>query len=136
MGTGPQALPVNRTAEAAGVTESAMDAGWTLTVSNGSASRAFTMDDLRRMGLVTATLPISCVEGWSQSATWRGVRLKDLMDQVGADPGARLRVTSLEKSGGFRRTEMGAEYVRDPLTLARSSSTARPSTSSTATRRA
>ncbi|OUE22298.1 TMAO/DMSO reductase [Clavibacter michiganensis] len=117
MGTGPQALPVNRTAEAAGVTETAMDPAWTLTVSAGSSSRAFTMDDLRGMELVTATLPIACVEGWSQSATWRGVRLKDLMDAVGADPGARLRVTSLERSGGFRRTEMGPEYVRDPLTL-------------------
>ncbi|MBP2459018.1 molybdopterin-dependent oxidoreductase [Clavibacter michiganensis] len=117
MGTGPQALPVNRTAEAAGVTESAVDPAWTLTVSNGSASRAFTKDDLRGMGLVTATLPISCVEGWSQSATWRGVRLMDLMDQVGADAGARLRITSLEQSGGFRATEMGPEYVRDPLTL-------------------
>ncbi|KZC95582.1 MULTISPECIES: molybdopterin-dependent oxidoreductase [Clavibacter] len=117
MGTGPQALPVNRTAEAAGVTETAVDPGWTLTVSAGSASRAFTMDDLRAMELVTATLPIACVEGWSQSATWRGVRLTDLMDAVGADPGARLRVTSLEQRGGFRRTEMGPEYVRDPLTL-------------------
>jgi hypothetical protein len=117
MGTGPQALPVNRTAEAAGVTESAVDPAWTLTVTAGSASRAFTMADLRGMELVTATLPIACVEGWSQSATWRGVRLKDLMDAVGADPGARLRVTSLEQRGGFRRTEMGPEYVRDPLTL-------------------
>jgi len=117
MGTGPQALPVNRTAEAAGVTETAVDPAWTLTVSTGSSSRAFTMDDLRAMELVTATLPIACVEGWSQSATWRGVRLKDLMDAVGADPGARLRVTSLEERGGFRRTEMGPEYVRDPLTL-------------------
>jgi DMSO/TMAO reductase YedYZ molybdopterin-dependent catalytic subunit len=117
MGTGPQALPVNRTAEAARVTESAMDPAWTLTVTAGSASRAFTMADLRGMELVTATLPIACVEGWSQSATWRGVRLRDLMDAVGADPGARLRVTSLEQRGGFRRTEMGPEYVRDPLTL-------------------
>ncbi|PPF53871.1 molybdopterin-binding protein [Clavibacter michiganensis] len=117
MGTGPQGLPVNRTAEAAGVTETAVDPAWTLTVSAGSTSRAFTMDDLRGMGLVTATLPIACVEGWSQSAVWRGVRLRDLMDAVGADPGARLRVTSLEQRGGFRRTEMGPEYVRDPLTL-------------------
>jgi hypothetical protein len=117
MGTGPQALPVNRTAEAARVTESAMDPAWTLTVTAGSASRAFTMADLRGMELVTAKLPIACVEGWSQSATWRGVRLRDLMDAVGADPGARLRVTSLEQRGGFRRTEMGPEYVRDPLTL-------------------
>ncbi|WP_317230759.1 molybdopterin-dependent oxidoreductase [Clavibacter sp. MX14-G9D] len=117
MGTGPQGLPVNRTAEAAGVTGSAMDPSWTLTVSAGSTSRAFTMDDLRGMELATATLPIACVEGWSQSAVWRGVRLRDLMDAVGADPGARLRVTSLEQRGGFRRTEMGPEYVRDPLTL-------------------
>ncbi|MBF4619317.1 molybdopterin-dependent oxidoreductase [Clavibacter sp. VKM Ac-2873] len=117
MGTGPQALPVNRTAEAAGVTETAVDPGWTLTVSNGSMSRAFTMQDLRGMELVTATLPIACVEGWSQSASWRGVRLMDLMDAVGSDPGARLRVTSLEQNGGFRATEMGPEYARDPLTL-------------------
>jgi len=116
-GTGPQGLPVNRTAEAAGVTETAVDPAWTLTVSNGDVSRAFTMADLRGMGLVSATLPIACVEGWSQSADWRGVRLKDLMDAVGADPGARLRVTSLEQNGGFRATEMGPEYVRDPLTL-------------------
>jgi hypothetical protein len=117
MGTGPQGLPVNRTAEAAGVTATAVDPAWALTVSNGTTSRAFTLADLRGMELVTATLPIACVEGWSQSATWRGVRLMDLMDAVGSDPGARLRVTSLEQRGGFRRTEMGPEYVRDPLTL-------------------
>ena len=38
-GVGPQGLPVNRTARAAGVLESATDPGWTLTVANGSAER-------------------------------------------------------------------------------------------------
>jgi DMSO/TMAO reductase YedYZ molybdopterin-dependent catalytic subunit len=62
-------------------------------------------------------LPIACVEGWSQMASWRGVRLRDLLDAVGAHPDEDLRLTSLEKKGGFRVTEMGHEFVQDDLTL-------------------
>jgi DMSO/TMAO reductase YedYZ molybdopterin-dependent catalytic subunit len=66
---------------------------------------------------VPADLPISCVEGWSQMASWRGVRMRDLVALVGAPPASRLRVTSLEKSGGYRIMEMGPEYTQDPTTL-------------------
>ena len=36
------------------------------------------------MPQTTAELPISCVEGWSQSAVWTGVPLRDLLALVGA----------------------------------------------------
>jgi DMSO/TMAO reductase YedYZ molybdopterin-dependent catalytic subunit len=45
------------------------------------------------------------------------VRLRDLMDSVGAHPDEDLRLTSLEKSGGYRVTEMGNEFVQNDLTL-------------------
>jgi DMSO/TMAO reductase YedYZ molybdopterin-dependent catalytic subunit len=45
------------------------------------------------------------------------VRLRDLMDGVGAHPDEDLRLTSLEKAGGYRVTEMGHEFVQDDFTL-------------------
>lgn len=117
-GVGPNDLPINRTAAAARVLETAMDPEWRLTVAAGATSRSFSADDLLAATQVDAALPISCVEGWSQTGHWRGVRLVDLVDSVGGVPeGGRLRITSLEERGGYRVTEMGREYVADPLTL-------------------
>ena len=116
-GLGPNDLPINRTAAAAKVLETAMDPDWQLTVSNGSRSRAFTAADLEGMTQGDERLPISCVEGWSQTASWRGVRLVDLMALVGAPADARLKMTSLEERGGYRVMLMGPEYATDPATL-------------------
>ncbi len=117
QGTGPNALPVNRTARAAQVTSDDVAGGWALTVSRGSTAKSFSLADLAALPQHRVDLPISCVEGWSQLASWRGVRLRDLMDSVGAHPDEDLRLTSLEKRGGYRVTEMGAEFVQDDLTL-------------------
>ena len=116
-GLGPSDLPINRTAAAAKVLESAMDPSWQLTVVHGERRLSLTADDLTAMTQRAASLPISCVEGWSQTGHWRGVRLADLVALVGAPAGAGLRITSLEERGGYRVTEMGGEYVADPLTL-------------------
>lgn len=116
-GVGPNSLPVNRTAQAAGVEESAMAPDWTLTVSNGETTRVFTRDDLLAMPQHEVDLPIACVEGWSQVAHWKGPRMKDLADAVGAPAAAAFRATSLEKKGNYAVMEMGPEYVRDELTL-------------------
>lgn len=117
MGVGPQGLPVNRTAAQAGVTETAVAPDWALELVTPAGSRAFTLDELRRMPQADVVLPIACVEGWSQSAAWRGVRLVDLLAEVGAEPTAPLVFTSLQVRGSFARTEMPPEYARDPLTL-------------------
>ncbi|WP_329113650.1 molybdopterin-dependent oxidoreductase [Streptomyces sp. NBC_01465] len=112
---GPQGLPVNRTAAAAR-TLAVDTAEWRLTVT-GPRPYELTLDELRALPQSAAELPIACVEGWSKSAHWGGVRIRDLLDRAGAPPGAGLRVVSLEHRGAYRVMEMGREYARDPLTL-------------------
>ncbi|MCX4695415.1 molybdopterin-dependent oxidoreductase [Streptomyces sp. NBC_01408] len=112
---GQQGLPVNRTAAAAGVASvSVVD--WRLTVA-GPRPYELTLDELRGMPQYDATLAIACVEGWSKSAHWSGVRIRDLLDRAGAPAGARLRVVSMEREGGYAVSEMGRTYARDELTL-------------------
>ncbi|MFC7304440.1 molybdopterin-dependent oxidoreductase [Streptomyces monticola] len=111
---GSQGLPVNRTAAAAGVT--AVPADWRLTV-EGPRSYSLTYDELRALPQYETELPIACVEGWSKSARWTGVRVRDLLERAGAGPHARVRVVSLERRGAYRVMEMGAAYAGDPLTL-------------------
>jgi hypothetical protein len=117
QGVGPQSLPVNRTAARAGVEDVATDERWTLTVFDGDTSKSYAMADLQAMPQHEVVLPIACVEGWSQYATWKGVRLSDLVDSVGATGDRSLRATSLEQNSSYAIMTMGPEYVRDPLTL-------------------
>ncbi|MCT2582947.1 molybdopterin-dependent oxidoreductase [Actinophytocola gossypii] len=108
---GPQGVPVNRTARAAGVTE--VDDTWRLTV----GMREFSLAELRALPQSTETLPIACVEGWSQSATWTGVPVADLLRLAGVAPGARVRVSSLEERGAYRTSELPGTHSDDPRTL-------------------
>jgi Oxidoreductase molybdopterin binding domain len=116
-GTGPDALPVNRTAHAAKVLDTAMSPDWKLTVSAGKVSKSFSRAELEAMPQYEVELPIACVEGWSQMAAWKGPRLKDLMDTVGANHGTYVRATSLEKGSIYAVMQMEPEFVRDDLTL-------------------
>ncbi|MCQ9182994.1 molybdopterin-dependent oxidoreductase [Streptomyces sp. IBSBF 2953] len=112
---GPQSLPVNRTAAAAGVGR-VVDETYRLTVA-GPRSYTLTLDELRALPQHEVELPIACVEGWSKSARWGGVRVVDLLERAGAPSHARVRVVSLQLRGGYRVSEMGHEHARDPLTL-------------------
>jgi hypothetical protein len=117
MGTGPQSVPVNRTADQANVTEKAMDPGWQLAVAYQGNRRTFSLAELRLLPQYGQELPIACVEGWSQTAQWRGVRMRDLVAAVGGPGDAALRVTSLEPEGAYRKMEMPNAYVQDERTL-------------------
>ncbi|MET9930431.1 MULTISPECIES: molybdopterin-dependent oxidoreductase [unclassified Streptomyces] len=113
---GPQGLPVNRTAAAAGIVADS-PGRWRLEVV-GPLPYVLGIDELRAMPSARARLPIACVEGWSVDADWEGVRVRDLLERAGGRPGRdALRVTSLEARGAYRVMEMGAEYADDPLTL-------------------
>jgi DMSO/TMAO reductase YedYZ molybdopterin-dependent catalytic subunit len=116
-GVGQQGVPVNRTSAQAKVATAALAADWVLTVATAGTERSFTRAELAAMPQTDVDLPIACVEGWSQMASWRGVRLRDLVAHAGGSPDDDLRLISLEQRGGFKQTEMGREYVRDPLTL-------------------
>jgi DMSO/TMAO reductase YedYZ molybdopterin-dependent catalytic subunit len=72
--------------------------------------------DLHALPQHTAELPIACVEGWSATGTWTGVRLRDLAALVGAAPGNAV-VESLEARGRYRTSVVAAPHLRDPLTL-------------------
>ncbi|MER5884143.1 molybdopterin-dependent oxidoreductase [Streptomyces sp. NPDC001941] len=111
---GPQGLPVNKTAAAAGVTS--VPESWRLYI-EGPRPYSLSLAELRGLPQYEVELPIACVEGWSKSARWTGVRVRDLLERAGAGPGARVRVESLQRGGAYRVMEMGASYARDPLTL-------------------
>ncbi|WUK16837.1 molybdopterin-dependent oxidoreductase [Kitasatospora sp. NBC_00374] len=111
---GPQGLPVNRTAVQAGT--ATVPADWRLAV-DGPRPLALSLADLARLPQYEAELPIACVEGWSASARWTGVRVRDLLELAGAPAGARVRITSLEADGPYRVTDLPAAHARDPLTL-------------------
>ncbi|WP_141575305.1 molybdopterin-dependent oxidoreductase [Actinomadura sp. WMMA1423] len=117
-GTGPQDVPVNKSAAATGVTAQALDPGWRLTVT-GRVAREVTLSlaDLKALPQHTARLPISCVEGWSVEASWRGVRLRDVLRLAGVADDARVRVESLERWGRYRTSQVDPPHWRDPLTL-------------------
>ena len=114
---GTQGLPVNRTAVAAGVTETAQAADWRLTVVTPRGTTALSLAELRAMPQTTAELPIACVEGWSQSATWRGISLPALLEATGAPAGSTVRVSSLERSGLYGVSVLPGEHAADELTL-------------------
>ena len=72
--------------------------------------------DLQAMPQHEAVLPIACVEGWSASRRWGGVRLGDLLERAGAAPDATVTVRSLE-DGLFAQSHVNATQARHPDTL-------------------
>ncbi|MEV0895951.1 molybdopterin-dependent oxidoreductase [Actinoplanes sp. NPDC049802] len=115
---GPQGLPVNRTAAAAGVRDAALDPGYRLTVTGFGREVSLSLADLTGLRQHTVRLPIACVEGWSATGTWSGVRLRDLAVLVGGDPGACVAVVeSLQAAGRNRSSVVAPPHVADRLTL-------------------
>ena len=115
-GTGPNDFQVNRTASGAGIPPSVGD-GWMLRLTGGPVAVALARADLAAMPQHTATLPIACVEGWSTTRTWSGVRLRDLAARAGVPQPATAFVQSVETSGAFARTTLQANQVDHPDAL-------------------
>lgn len=115
-GDGPQGLPVNKTARAAGTQ---VVEGYQLTVvgASGRTPVMLTLADLQGMPQHTVHLPITCVEGWSAGATWTGVRLRDVLALVGSDGHRPTRVASLQARGRYRSSIVTSGHSRDDLTL-------------------
>ncbi len=115
---GVQGFPVNRTAVEAGVTDTAQDPGFALAVETGAETlRTFTLTELGELPQRSATLPISCVEGWSTSQTWDGVPVRDILDRAGAPAGRSVRVESLEGGGRYRRSDLTPGQIDDADTI-------------------
>jgi DMSO/TMAO reductase YedYZ molybdopterin-dependent catalytic subunit len=112
---GPQGLPVNRTAAAAGIGDLT---GYRLEVAGPDGRHSLDLAALAALPQHTVDLPIACVEGWSATGTWTGVRLGDLVALTGADPGtSTVDVESLQAAGRYRRSTVEPSLTADPLTL-------------------
>ncbi len=119
-GRGQRGLPINRTARAAGVRAAATDPAWRLQVLSsrpGSPVLSLSLAELAALPRHDAVLPIACVEGWSASARWSGVRLRDVLALAGIPAGSRLQVVSLETGWLYARSPVGPSVAADPLTL-------------------
>jgi DMSO/TMAO reductase YedYZ molybdopterin-dependent catalytic subunit len=115
-GDGPQGVPVNRSAAAAGVTAGALAPDWVLTVVAGGRQARLSLADLEALPQTTARLPIACVEGWSREAEWTGVSLPDLLRSVGAGMGDGVRAISLDPSL-YGRSYLPPHVAEDELAL-------------------
>jgi DMSO/TMAO reductase YedYZ molybdopterin-dependent catalytic subunit len=115
---GPQGLPVNHQARDVGVSRAGVERGYRLRV-HGSVARPveLSLAELRARAAHEVELPISCVEGWSYSARWRGVRLRDLLDEAGAGARSRVVVRSLQTRGPYAGALVDAAHAHHPDTL-------------------
>jgi DMSO/TMAO reductase YedYZ molybdopterin-dependent catalytic subunit len=114
---GPQGLPVNKSAAAAGVHTAATDPAYRLTVAGRARTIRLSIVDLAAFEQHTSRLPIACVEGWSADAVWSGVRIADLVAAVGGDADTPVLVESLQAAGRYRTSLLAPGHARDPLTL-------------------
>jgi hypothetical protein len=116
-GDGPAGIPINKSAAAAKVAAAATSSAYRFTVAYGDQEVSLTRDDLLAMDQTSETLPIACVEGWSASGTWTGVRVRGLLDLVGAPGGSDVDVFSLQESGPYRHTVLQGSVADDDRTL-------------------
>jgi DMSO/TMAO reductase YedYZ molybdopterin-dependent catalytic subunit len=115
---GPQGFPVNGTAHETGTTKLLSSPSYRLEVTGKvTTPLSFTVDELRALPQHSATLPISCVEGWSTSQRWTGVRVRDLLAMAGAHPHTSASVESLQAHGSYRSSSLDPWQAHDPDTL-------------------
>ena len=117
-GPGPNDFPVNRTFTAVGIPRDKVGRDWRLLLHTGGERRAtFTRDELLAMEQVTADLPIACVEGWSTTQRWTGVRLADLARLAGVDEPSGVETRSLQSGGSLSSVALNRGQVNHPQAM-------------------
>jgi hypothetical protein len=113
IGPGPNDFQVNKTARAAGITAPMTGPDYRLVLRAGGRETRLTRAQLLAMEQHSATLPIACVEGWTTTQEWTGVRLADLARAAGADAVETALVRSLQRHGALRLVTLRGGQVRD-----------------------
>ncbi len=113
---GPNGFPVNKSAAAVGITAKQTGPGWRLAL-HGPRSLELSREQLMALDLHTESLQIACVEGWSTTQSWTGVRLRDLAILVGAGNDVEATAESLQEAGAFREATFASSQVADPRSL-------------------
>jgi DMSO/TMAO reductase YedYZ molybdopterin-dependent catalytic subunit len=116
-GKGPNDFQINRTAFAAGIDPAITGSRWRLQLLGGPRPVFLDRAALQAMPQHTVELPIACVEGWSTTQTWTGVRLADLAAAAGHPNPRSALVASLERFGAFNHSFLQANQILDPDAL-------------------
>jgi DMSO/TMAO reductase YedYZ molybdopterin-dependent catalytic subunit len=116
--SGPQGVPVNKDARTAGVVALASDPRFRLRVT-GAVARPLDLglDQLRARATHEADLPITCVEGWSVGARWRGIPLRALLAEAGTARFSEVVVRSVQRRGPYTGVRLNRAHALDPDTL-------------------
>ncbi len=113
--SGPLGFPVNKTAVAAGITEAKVGSSWRLKLV-GARTVSLTREQLLALPQHAYDLPIECVEGWTTTQHWTGVRLRDLASLCGVRGSARVYTASPD-TGSYGHATLGHEQVADDRSL-------------------
>jgi DMSO/TMAO reductase YedYZ molybdopterin-dependent catalytic subunit len=119
FGTGPNDFQINQTTAAAAINPEMIGPAWRLSLAFGSQTVSLTRAELEEMPQHTHELPIACVEGWSTTQHWTGIRLSDLAARAGVPTGEPVTLfsESVEPSGAFRSATLSTEQVADDRSL-------------------
>ena len=112
---GPLGFPVNKTAVAAGISPPKVGPSWRLQVV-GERTVSLSRAQLLALPQHTYDLTIACVEGWSTTQRWSGVRLRDLASLCAVRGPATVTTMSLDP-GTFGHATLGHEQVADERSL-------------------
>jgi DMSO/TMAO reductase YedYZ molybdopterin-dependent catalytic subunit len=112
-----ESFPVNKTAARAKVTADMVGPAYRLALSGGAREVALSRDDLLALPQHTARLPIACVEGWTTTQTWTGVRLSELAALAGVPGAGSAFVRSLQPAGVLSKASLSGDAVADPDAL-------------------
>ena len=115
--SGPNGFPVNRTATSAEITSEKVGARWRLSLVNRDRRLSVSRAELLSMPQRTYDLPIACVEGWSTTQRWTGVRVADLARLVGIDGPFTVETQSIASNGLFDFATLSSEQTGDRRTL-------------------
>jgi DMSO/TMAO reductase YedYZ molybdopterin-dependent catalytic subunit len=114
---GPNGFPINRTAAAAQITSGKVGNDWRLVLVAGTRKLSLSRDQLLGMTQRTYDLPIACVEGWSTTQSWTGVRVSDLAKLVGVEGPFTVRTSSIATNGVFDAATLGSAQTSDERAL-------------------
>lgn len=107
LGSGPNDFQINKTFEAAAIRMEKVGANYRLELKLGDRTIArLSRDELLAMPQHTERLPIACVEGWSSTQDWTGVRLADLARMAGGADMSEVFVESLQPRGVLREATL------------------------------
>jgi DMSO/TMAO reductase YedYZ molybdopterin-dependent catalytic subunit len=117
LGDGPNDFQINKTAASVGIEPRDTGDAWRLRIEGGPRPQMLSRTELLALPQHAHELPIACVEGWSTTQTWSGVRLRDLAALAGVGGFDELYVESLQRAGSFRRASLSRAQASDRRAL-------------------